>query len=168
MTKSFLKGGRRRWDQVFDYIKATTQLRDIVISGGDCYYLLPEQIRMIGEQLISIPHIKRFRFASRGLAVAPARILDQSDAWASALADVAEKAKKAGKEVALHTHFNHPDEISWVTEDASQKLREANVIVRNQTVLLKGVNDDVKTMSTLIRKLADNHISPVSPASRHG
>lgn len=96
------------------------------------------------------------------MAVAPIRILDRSDGWAAALASVAAKAEAAGKSVAWHTHFNHPDEISWITQEAAQLLREARVTVRNQTVLLKGVNDDVDTMSRLIRSLADNHISPVS------
>lgn len=63
--------------------------------------------------------------------------------------------------VALHTHFNHPNEISWITEEVAQQLFETNITVRNQTVLLKGINDDVDTMSRLIRKLADNNIAPV-------
>lgn len=117
---------------------------------------------MIGERLLQVPHIRRFRFASKGLAVAPGRLFDPEDHWATALIDVSAKAKKLGKSVALHTHFNHPREISWVTEDAAQRLLEAGVTVRNQSVLLKGVNDDVATMATLIRKLADNNISPVS------
>lgn len=162
ITKTSFKPTRRRWDQIFAYIEATPQLQDIVISGGDSYYLPPEHIRMIGERLINIPHIRRFRFASKGLAVAPVRILDPDDGWASALADVAAKARRVGKSVALHTHFNHPSEISWVTEEASQKLLEAGVLVRNQTVLLKGVNDDAQTMSMLIRRLADINIFPVS------
>lgn len=160
--KTFFKPSRRRWEEIFAYIEATPQLQDIVVSGGDAYYLHPDDIRMIGERLISIPHIRRFRFASKGLAVAPIRILDRADEWAAALAAVSFKARKAGKSVALHTHFNHPDEISWVTEAAAQQLLEAGVLVRNQTVLLRGVNDDVDTMSTLIRRLADNNIIPVS------
>lgn len=68
-----------------------------------------------------------------------------------------------GKAMALHTHFNHPNEVSWVTELASRKLFEAGVTVRNQTVLLKGVNDEVETMSHLIRTLANMNVLPVSP-----
>ncbi|GKT83052.1 kamA family protein [Colletotrichum tofieldiae] len=137
------------------------QLEDIVVSGGDSYYLAPHQIELIGDRLISMPNIRRFRFASKGLAVCPSRILDPNDPWVDALIAVSNKARKARKAVALHTHFNHPNEISWVTEEASQKLNEAGVVVRNQTVLLRGVNDDVETMSTLIRKLANNNIVPV-------
>lgn len=165
VTKTSFKPTRRRWDAVFEYIEATPQIQDVVISGGDSYYLEPGHIEHIGQRLISIPHIRRFRFASKGLAVAPIRIVDRSDGWAAALAGVAANAKRAGKSVALHTHINHPDEISWITREAAQHLLEAGVTVRNQTVLLKGVNDDVDTMSRLIRSLADNNISPVSPVS---
>jgi lysine 2,3-aminomutase len=108
-----------------------------------------------------MPNIRRIRFASKGLDVAPARILDDSDGWASALIDVSNKGRLAGKAVALHTHFNHPNEISWITELAAQKLFQAGVMVRNQAVLLRGVNDDLSTMSSLIHKLADINITPV-------
>ena len=66
-----------------------------------------------------------------------------------------------GKSVALHTHFNHPNEITWVTVLAAQKLFGAAVMVRNQTVLLKGVNNDLDTMRELIRQLAEINIQPV-------
>jgi lysine 2,3-aminomutase len=161
VTKASLKPTRKRWDQAFDYVAAQPGLHDIVVSGGDAYYLQPEHITMIGERLIALPNIRRFRFASKGLAVCPNRMLDDEDPWVDALIGVADKARRAGKAMALHTHFNHPNEISWVTEMAARKLFEAGVMVRNQSVLLRGVNDDVATMSTLIRKLADNNIFPV-------
>lgn len=164
VTKASLKPTRKRWEEAFAYIESQPGLHDIVVSGGDSYYLQPDQLSLIGERLISMGNIRRFRFASKGLAVAPTRILDETDGWVSALIDVSNKAKKAGKAVALHTHFNHPNEISWVTERACQKLLEAGVLVRNQTVLLRDVNDNVATMATLIRKLADNNIIPVSIA----
>jgi lysine 2,3-aminomutase len=165
VTKASLKPTRKRWDAAFAYIESQPGLHDIVVSGGDSYYLTAEHITLIGERLISIPNIRRFRFATKGLAVAPTRILDGSDGWVDSLIRVSDLAKKAGKAMAVHTHFNHPNEISWITRMASQKLLEAGVTVRNQTVLLRGVNDDVETMSRLIRVLADNHIFPVSPPS---
>lgn len=70
-----------------------------------------------------------------------------------------------GKQLAVHTHFNHPREFSWVSREAAQKLFAEGVVVRNQSVLLRGVNDDLETMSALIRELADNNIQPVSPSS---
>ena len=163
VTKASLKPTRKRWEEAFAYIESQPGLQDIVVSGGDSYYLQPEQLRLIGERLINMPNIKRFRFASKGLAVAPARVLDESDGWVSALIDISNQAKRAGKAMAWHTHFNHPNEISWITSAASQKLFEAGVMVRNQTVLLRDVNDDFGTMSSLIRQLADNNIFPVRP-----
>lgn len=162
VTKASLKPTRRRWEEAFAYIESQPGLQDIVVSGGDSYYLQPDQLRLIGERLIGMPNIKRFRFASKGLAVAPTRMLDESDGWVDALIDISNKAKRAGKAMALHTHFNHPNEISWISSAASQKLFEEGVMVRNQSVLLRGVNDDLDTMSALIRGLADNKIFPVS------
>lgn len=160
VTKASLKPTRKRWEEAFAYVESQPQLHDIVVSGGDSYYLAPEHLALIGERLVAMPNIRRFRFASKGLAVAPSRILDRSDGWVDALIHVSDLARKAGKAMALHTHFNHPAEISWVTRLASRKLLEAGVTVRNQTVLLRGVNDDVQTMSRLVRELADANIFP--------
>ncbi|KAI8288897.1 hypothetical protein K4K60_009968 [Colletotrichum sp. SAR11_57] len=154
------KPGRARWEAVFQHIERTPEIQDIVVSGGDSYQLMPEHIEMIGNRLISIDHVRRFRFASKGLAVCPTRILDRNDPWTDAVISISDKARRVGKAVALHTHINHPSEISWITERASQRLFEAGVMVRNQSVLLRGINDDVATMSSLIRRLADNNIFP--------
>ncbi|OAA68611.1 L-lysine-aminomutase [Niveomyces insectorum RCEF 264] len=160
VKKASMRPTRRRWEEVFAYIEAQPGLHDIVVSGGDAYYLTPEQLVYVGERLIGIPHIRRVRFASKGLAVAPARVLDPEDRWFDALRYVETQARRAGKAVALHTHFNHPNEISWVSARAARRLWEAGITVRNQTVLLRGVNDNVETMSALIRTLADNNIIP--------
>ncbi|KAF3931356.1 hypothetical protein ABW20_dc0104819 [Dactylellina cionopaga] len=160
VTKARFLPTRKRWEKVFEYIEQTPSIHDIVISGGDTYYLEPEHIFEIGRRLLSIPHIRRFRYASKGLAVCPSRILDRTDSWASALIEVVAQGRKQGKAVALHTHFNHPNEISWVTQVAAQRLYENGVAVRNQTVLLKGVNDDVLTMQALIHDLANINIQP--------
>lgn len=71
-----------------------------------------------------------------------------------------------GKHVALHTHFNHANEFSWVTREAAQRLFSEGVTVRNQSVLLKGVNDSVESMGALLRELADCGIIPVSVGSQ--
>lgn len=97
-----------------------------------------------------------------GLAASPMKILSDN-AWVEALTKVSDDARSMGKAVAVHVHFNHPREITWVTKMAAQKLYERGITVRNQSVVLKGVNDDVDTMKTLIRELADNNITPVRP-----
>lgn len=111
--------------------------------------------------LLSIPHIRRFRIASKGLAVAPSRIIDGTDPWASTLVDLARQGRDMGKQVCWHTHFNHPKEITWITREAAAYLFKNGVIVRNQSVLLKGVNDTNEVMSELLGELADMNIQPV-------
>ena len=150
------------WNTAIDYIKATSAVQDIVISGGDSYLLHPEQLKFIGESLLNIDHVRRFRFATKGIAVTPSRILDQNDKWTDALIHISNIGRKMGKHVSVLTNFNHPNEFSWVTREAAQKLFANGVTVRNQSVLLRGVNDSVRTMSALIGELADNNIQPVN------
>lgn len=166
--KTGFKPSRGRLQEGLDYISSQKGLHDIVISGGDAYYLPTHVLEDICSKLLDMPNIRRIRIASKGLAVAPQRFIDPKDDWTSTLVRISNKARQMGKHAALHTHFNHPNEISWVTEKASQDLLKAGVTVRNQSVLLRGVNDNVETMATLIRKLADMVIQPVSvPKALH-
>ncbi|TAQ85305.1 hypothetical protein B7494_g6361 [Chlorociboria aeruginascens] len=160
VQKKSFKPMLKRWESMLEYIKQTPVLQDIVVSGGDSYYLTPDQLGWLGEKLLDIPHIRRFRFATKGIAVSPSRILDPQDDWTDQLIRISRLGRERGKAVAVHTHFNHPHEFTWVTRAAAQKLYENGVVVRNQSVLLKGVNDNVQTMSTLIRELANNNIQP--------
>lgn len=155
----------KRWDIIFKHIEDTPVLNDIVVSGGDCYLLQPKEVEYIGQRLLDIPHIRRIRFASKGMAVCPSRILDGTDTWADTIIAVEKKARRLGKQVFLHTHFNHPNEITWVTRAAALKLFQAGVLVRNQSVLLRGVNDSVGVMKSLIRGLSHMNIQPVGPPS---
>nr|OQO31488.1 hypothetical protein B0A51_01697 [Rachicladosporium sp. CCFEE 5018] len=160
VTKHSLKPARRRWDAMFEYIEQNPAVQDVVVSGGDSYYLDPTHLTRIGHRLLAIPHVKRFRFATKGLAVCPMRMTDPNDAWVNAFVEVSDRGREMGKEVAMHTHFNHPNEITWVTEMAARALFQRGVRVRNQTVLLSGVNDTTPTMALLIRKLSDLMIQP--------
>ncbi|KAH9818127.1 Lysine 2,3-aminomutase [Teratosphaeria destructans] len=160
VIKESMKPMPKRWNAMFEYIERTPAVQDVVVSGGDSYYLTPDNLRRIGERLLSIRHVKRFRFATKGMAVCPSRILDPSDDWTEAFIELSERGRSMGKQVAMHTHINHPSEITWVTEEAARYLFKRGVTVRNQSVLLRGVNDDLTTMSTLIRKLADLNIQP--------
>jgi lysine 2,3-aminomutase len=162
VTKFPQKPSLTRWEKVFEYIQNHESIQDIVISGGDSYQLTSDQIQMMGKRLLDIPHVRRFRIATRGLAFAPGRILDPTDSWSNAVIAISQRGRKMGKQVCIHTHFDHPDEITWITRKAANKLFEAGVIVRNQSVLLKGVNDDNETMGKLIKELADINIQPVS------
>jgi len=99
------------------------------------------------------------RFATKGLAVMPMKILTD-DAWVDALTRVVERGRKVHKDVVVHTHFNHPTEITGITEAATGRLFERGIVVRNQTVLMRDVNDDVDTMTLLIKRLGHVSVHP--------
>ena len=149
----------REWQAAFEYIASRPELEDIVISGGDAYQLPAKNLKLIGEALLDIPHIKRMRFATKGPAVMPMKILTDRD-WVDALTHVVERGRKLGKDVVLHTHFNSPNEITWITEKAIQVLFERGIIVRNQSVLIRGVNDDKHVMKLLTKRLSWLNVHP--------
>ncbi|KAI1180532.1 L-lysine-aminomutase [Nemania sp. FL0916] len=160
VMKGKFKLASTRLKRALDYIESQPDLRDVVVSGGDAFYLPHHIMEWIGNRLIGMKNIERFRFATRGLAVSPSRFLDKNDPWTDVLIQLSDKARRAGKHMALHTHFDHPNEISWITEKAALRLSQASVMVRNQSVLLRGINDNVETMSTLIRRLGSMNIQP--------
>src|SRR5450631_2052931 len=147
------------WQDAFAYIASRSELEDIVISGGDTYQLAPKMLALIGDALLDIPHVRRLRFATKGPAVMPMKILTDR-AWTDALTAIVERGRKIGKEVVLHTHFNSPSEISWITQKAMNVLFERGIYVRNQSVLIRGVNDDVATMTTLVKRLEYINVHP--------
>jgi lysine 2,3-aminomutase len=112
-------------------------------------------------RLLGMKNIQRIRLASKGLAVAPGRIC-KGDPWTDVLIDLSNQGRTLGKQVCLHTHINHAREITWVTKKAANYLYKHGVIVRNQSVLLNGVNNRLKDMSELIETLSDINIQPVS------
>ncbi len=152
VEKVSLKVSSERWARAFDYIGSRPELEDIVISGGDAYQLRAQQLEEIGDALLAIPNVRRMRFATKGPAVMPQKLLTDH-AWTDALTRVVEKGRKLHKEVVLHTHFNHPREITGITEDAMNKLMERGITVRNQSVLQRGVNDSPETMTLLVKRM---------------
>ena len=159
VDKVELRVNEERWQQAFAYIMSRPELEDIVISGGDAYNLRAAQITMIGETLLAMPNIRRLRFATKGPAVMPQKILSD-EPWVDALTQVVDKGRKAHKEVVLHTHFNHPNEITGITEEAMNRLMERGITVRNQSVLQRGVNDSVETMKLLVKRLGHVNVHP--------
>lgn len=154
---------QKKWAPRFEYIEKTPLLKDIVVSGGDTYLLEPSQLQYVGDRLLNIPHIRRFRFASKGLGVSPSRLIDPNDDWTNTVIELDRRARKMGKHICIHTHINHPNEITWVTRRGARRLYEAGVTVRNQSVLLNGVNNGLETMTELVHALGDINIQPVSP-----
>ncbi|MDA0746167.1 MAG: KamA family radical SAM protein [bacterium] len=159
VEKLHVTANRGRWEQAFEYIRSRPELEDIVVSGGDVYNLKADQLRYIGETLLEIDHIRRFRFATKGPAVMPQKLLTDP-AWVDALTGVVEKGRKMHKEVAVHTHFNHPNEITGITQEALNGLMERGITVRNQAVLQRGVNDDSETMKLLVKRLSYVNVQP--------
>ncbi len=147
------------WNKAFAYIASRPEIEDIVISGGDAYMLVHTRIRQIGEMLLNIPHIRRIRFATKGPAVMPMKILTDTE-WTDALVDMVDLGRSMGKEVVLHTHFNSANEITQITKDAMDLLFKRGVTVRNQSVMIKGVNDSAEEMIHLVRKLAYMNVQP--------
>ncbi len=149
----------QQWEEVFRYVESRPELEDIVISGGDAYNLKADYIELIGTRLLRMPNIRRLRYATKGPCVLPQKLLTDN-AWLDALTRVVELSRKLHKDVVLHTHFNHPNEITGVTQDAMDRLIERGITVRSQTVLQHGVNSDPATMQLLVRRLSYINVHP--------
>jgi len=159
VEKLDLKVNFGRWEEALRYIASRTEVEDVVLSGGDAYTLKSEQLRFLGDALLDIPHVRRIRVASKGPAVMPQKLLSDED-WFAALVGLVDRGRKLHKQVVLHTHFNHPNEITEITRAAMNRLFEHGVTVRNQTVLQRGVNDSAPTMVTLMRRLGYVNVQP--------
>jgi lysine 2,3-aminomutase len=159
VEKVSLKAEDTRWERALQYLAERPEVEDVVISGGDTYRLKADQIRVIGERLLAMKHIRRFRFATKGLAIQPMKVLTDT-AWTDAIVEITEKGRKLHKEVVIHTHFNHPNEVTAISKRACDLLMERGVTVRNQSVFQQGVNDDADTMVTLVKKLGWINVHP--------
>jgi lysine 2,3-aminomutase len=159
VEKVHLGPNDERWRRAYQYIASRPELEDIVISGGDAYQLRATHLEEIGDALLAIPNVRRMRFATKGPAVMPMKILTD-DAWVDALTRVVEKGRKLHKDVVLHTHFNSPNEITAITEAALGRLFERGIMVRNQSVLIRGVNDTAETMTLLVKRLGHVNVHP--------
>ncbi|NUO48418.1 MAG: KamA family radical SAM protein [Polyangiaceae bacterium] len=148
-----------RWAKAFAYVASRPELEDIVVSGGDAYNLRAEQLKLIGTTFLEMDNVRRIRIATKGPAVMPQKILTDQE-WVDALTHVVELGRKKHKEVVLHTHFNHPNEITGITRDAMNKLFERGIFVRNQAVLQRGVNDRPETMKLLVKRLGHVNVHP--------
>jgi lysine 2,3-aminomutase len=159
VDKVSLKATEDRWHSAFRYISERPELEDIVVSGGDSYQLKARQITLIGNRLLEMPNIRRIRFATKGPAVMPMKLITDTE-WLDALTNVVERGRKLHKEVVLHTHFNHPNEITAITKRALDGVFERGIITRNQSVLQRRVNDTVATMQLLVKRLGHCQVHP--------
>ena len=150
---------QNKWDDVFEYLNKTPAVEDVVISGGDAYNLTAKQLQYIGEKLLSIPHIRRIRYATKGIAIFPMKVTSD-DAWFNALVEVNKLARSYGKQMVVHTHFSCPKEVTKWSRKAMDRLFTAGILVRNQAVLQVGVNDSIEDMVLLTRQVSYLNIQP--------
>jgi lysine 2,3-aminomutase len=131
------------------YIRKTTQVRDVLLSGGDPFMLSDAYLDWILGELEQIDHVEVVRIGTRMPVVLPFRVTDS-------LVDVL----KLHRPVWINTHFNHPREMTESAKMAVAKLADAGMPLGNQTVLLAGVNDCPRIMKRLMHKLVQNRIRP--------
>jgi lysine 2,3-aminomutase len=131
------------------YISEHKEIRDVVISGGDPLSNSDDRLEYILSRLRAMDHIQVFRLGTRNLVTLPQRI---TDSFAQMLTKY--------HPVFVHTHFNHPKECTQEAFDACARLANAGCVINNQMVLLKGVNDSVKTVMELNHKLLMMRVRP--------
>ncbi len=145
----------RLFDEAVSYIKEHPEITNVLISGGDPLVLPTEVIEYFLSELSKIPHLKFIRFGSRVPVFYPMRIYEDSK-----LLEVFSKYSKPERRVYLVTHFNHPKEVTQQARKAVDALIRSGVPVSNQTVLLKGVNDNPETLSTLMKEITSAGVIP--------
>lgn len=138
-----------RIQKAIDYIARTPQVRDVLLSGGDALMVSDKMLESIIQRLRAIPHVEIIRIGSRTPVVCPQRITD----------DLVNMLKKYHP-IWLNTHFNHPNECTKEAAEACSKLANAGVPLGNQSVLLRGVNDDVRVMKRLVHELVKMRVRP--------
>ncbi len=136
-------------DLCIDYIKDHPEVRDVLLSGGDALLVSDERIEYIIKKLREIPHVEIIRIGSRTPVVLPQRITQE-------FCDMLKKYHP----IWLNTHFNHADEITPETAKACEMLADAGVPLGNQSVLLRGINDCVHKMRTLVHDLVKIRVRP--------
>ena len=144
-----LAPNEKRLEAAFDYLRRTPQVRDVLISGGDPLALAEDRLDWILSRLRAIPHIEFIRIGTKMPAVLPQRITPQ-------LTRVLRKYHPLW----MSLHFLHPDECTPEAAKACARLADAGIPLGSQTVLLRGVNDSVEIMRSLMHKLLMMRVRP--------
>ncbi len=137
-------------EAALSYIRAHEEIWEVILSGGDPFLLSPERAARLTRQLADIPHVKILRWHTRVPVVAPERVTEE---FAKAL-----QTDGAACWVALHA--NHPRELTVAARAALSRLARAGASLVSQTVLLRGVNDDVETLEALMRGFVEAGVKP--------
>jgi lysine 2,3-aminomutase len=144
-----------RHQQILDYLRRSPSVRDVVVSGGDIANLHISQLEPFVSALLDIPNIRDIRLASKGLMGIPQHFLQ--DEVLAGLERLASKAFERGVDLAIHTHVNHAQQVTPLLGRVVKKLLEIGLRdVRNQGVLLRGVNTTAKDLLELSFMLLDH------------
>jgi lysine 2,3-aminomutase len=137
-------------DAAFAYIAARPEIWEVILTGGDPMVLSPRRLGDLMTRLAQIDHVKVVRLHTRVPVVDPGHV---DDALTTAL-------RKAGKTVYVAIHANHPRELTAAAEAACGRLLAGGVALVSQTVLLRGVNDDVAVLAALMRRFVEMRVTP--------
>jgi len=132
------------------YVRARPAIWEVIVSGGDPLVATPRRLKTLTEVLGNIDHVRVVRFHTRVPVVAPERVTP----------DLVDALVAPGKTTWVAIHANHPRELTPATRAALAHLADAGVPLVSQTVLLKGVNDDVETLATLMRAFVEARVKP--------
>lgn len=144
-----MKISRQTLEAGYDYLRHHPEVREVLVSGGDPLVLTDGEIAEILTNLRSIPSVEVIRIGTRVPSVLPMRITEKLVA-----------ILKNYHPLYINTHFNHPNEITEESSLACTMLADAGIPVGCQTVLLKGVNDDVATLKRLFLGLLRIRVKP--------
>jgi len=146
-AEHFMRTGELQ--EAIDYIAAHDEIRDVLLTGGDPLTFNESNLEWLLSRLRAIDHVELIRFGSRMPVKLPYRITDD-------LCDLLERYHP----IWINTHFNHPKELTEDAAAAIDRLKRAGVPVGNQTVLLRGINDDPETMKALNEGLVRMRVRP--------
>jgi EF-P beta-lysylation protein EpmB len=139
-----------RWSAALAEIERDSSLEEVIFSGGDPLSLSDARLRSLTDALAGIPHVRRLRIHTRQPVVLPSRVDDGLLGWLHSV--------RLPTVVVLHV--NHPNELDSELRAACESLRSTGVTLLNQSVLLRGVNDDVGVLAELSRRLFDAGVLP--------
>ena len=140
---------RETLEEGLRYIRSHPEIRDVILSGGDPLLLADERLEWILKELRAIPSVEIIRIGTRVPVVLPQRVTP-------ALVRMLRRFHP----LYINTHFNHPAEITDLSARACGRLVDAGIPMGNQSVLLRGVNDDPATMKRLMQKLLAIRVKP--------
>ena len=138
-----------QWENAIQYIENHPEVRDVLLSGGDPLTLSDDHLQWLLTRLRQIPHVELIRIGTKMPVVLPQRITPR-------LVSMLCKFHPLWMSI----HFTHPDELTPENAQACARLADAGIPLGSQTVLLKGINDNVETMKRLMHGLVKNRVKP--------